>query len=164
MPYKYGKTSKRRGEGVNPILWMVAVMALAYSRNDMSIPWRGGKRTAKQQLALYNAGNSRCDGTNLVSFHQSGEALDIVPYVNGKIDYKAFKEFQAFAKLMFATFEYLQKVKMISPKLHLHWGGFWSAKDLNRDGYLSSVDDKFGWDLPHWELRDNQQRNVLKIK
>lgn len=164
MTYKFGKTSIRRYKDVNPILVMVAIMSLAYSNNDMSIPWRGGKRTAVQQKKLYDSKASRADGTTNISYHQLGQALDIVPYKNGAIDYKATREFQEFAKLMFATFQYLQIVKVIPLDLHLHWGGFWSAKDINNDGYLNSIDDKFGWDQPHWELRSRPQRNVLIIK
>lgn len=164
MGYAFGNSSINRTKGVNKILVMVATMSLAYSPVDMSIPWMGGNRSAKDQKKLFDAGNSRCDGTIKKSYHQSGQALDIVPYINSSITYKAKKEFQMFAKIMFTTFKYLQDVGQISKNLYLHWGGFWSATDTNKDGYLNNVDDKFGWDQPHWELRTKPQRNVLIIK
>lgn len=164
MGYAFGKSSILRAKDVNPILVTTANMALAYSSVDMTIPWMGGKRSATEQKKLFDGGNSRCDGALKKSFHQSGEALDIVPYTRGKINYKGIKEFQQFAKVMFSTFNFLQEVNSVPKNLYLHWGGFWSATDKNKDGYLSYSDDKFGWDQPHWELRSKAQKNVLMIK
>ncbi len=163
MAYSFGKTSILRGSKVNEKLLMVAMMSLRFSAVDMSIPWRGGLRTASQQKELFNVGNSRCDGYIKKSYHQSGNALDVVPYYNGKIHYTDTKSFQQFAIIMFETFKYLQNIEQIDKGLYLHWGGFWSAKDENNDGYLHYIDDEFGWDQPHWEFRSKPQRNVLKF-
>jgi peptidoglycan L-alanyl-D-glutamate endopeptidase CwlK len=149
--------------GVDDTLKMVAITALSFSKIDMSVPWRGGKRTAEEQNELFQAGNSRCDGFRLKSFHQSGQALDLVPYVNGKIDYTATEQFIKFAKLMLETFEFLQAIGKVPKDIHLHWGGFWSATDNNNDGILTAIDDKSGWDKPHWELRDYPQKNKLLL-
>jgi len=163
MGYSFGRASLLRAKDVEEVLVRCASMSLMYSKFDMSIPWRGGKRTAQQQKELFDDGASKCDGYIKKSFHQSGKALDVVPYVNGGLDYKATDRFQHFAKLMFATFEYLQAVGEISKDVYLHWGGFWAAKDENGDGYLHHIDDRFGWDCPHWELRTKPQRNKLKF-
>jgi len=151
-------------QGVNELLTKVAITALSFSPVDMTITWRGGLRTAAQQKELFDAGNSRCDGYKVKSYHQSGKALDIVPWFNGEVDYKATDRFETFAKHMFATFEMFKTTNKIPEGAYLHWGGFWSAKDINKDGILSHIDDKFGWDQPHWELRSKPQKNVLIFK
>lgn len=164
MGYSFGRTSHKRMFGVDDILKKTAITALSFSDIDMTVPWRGGKRTAEEQNELFKAGNSRCDGFRIKSYHQSGQALDLVPYVNGKIDYTATEQFIKFANIMFATFKFLQATGSIPKNIYLHWGGFWSAKDNNGDGILSTIDDKTGWDKPHWELRDKPQNNVLKLQ
>ena len=164
MGYSFGRTSHRRMQGVDDTLKKVAITALSFSPVDMTITWRGGLRTAVQQKELYDAGNSRCDGYRKKSYHQSGNAIDIVPWFNRKADYKATDRFETFAKHMFATFDLLQATGKVPKDVFLHWGGFWSAKDNNNDGILSHIDDKFGWDQPHWELRSKPQKNVLTFK
>ena len=164
MAYRFGRNSILRMQGVDEILTRTAIVALSFSDVDMSIPWRGGVRTAEEQKELFDDGASRCDGYVKKSYHQSGRALDIVPYKDGKIDYKATAEFERFAKIMFAAFAFLQAIDAIPDDVYLHWGGFWSAKDDNNDGYLHTLDDEFGWDCPHWELRPVPQRNVFKFK
>jgi len=164
MGFVYGRSSVRRTYKVNPYLIKVAHLALSYSPYDMSIPWRGGMRTAKEQNELFLDKASKCDGYTLESFHQSGDALDIVPWVELKLDYTATKIFQEHARVMFATFTFLQDIGQIPQGLYLHWGGFWSAKDNNKDGFLHYIEDKFGWDQPHWEIRKTPQRNTLKFK
>jgi len=161
MGYSFGGASMRRTVGVDTDLVKIATLALAHSPIDMSIPWRGGKRTAEQQKDLFNSGNTRCDGYTYKSYHQSGKALDLVPWYNGKLDYKTTERFQIFARIMLATFKYLHEIGEIPPDVYLHWGGFWSAEDTNNDGILSHIDDKFGWDQPHWEFRSKPQTNVL---
>ena len=164
MAYAFGKKSLIRAKGVDDYLLRTAIVALTFSNQDMSIPWRGGVRSAEQQKELFDDGASRCDGFIKKSYHQSGKALDLVPYKNGKINYKDFKGFQEFAKVMLATFCFLQALGQIPEQYYLHWGGFWSAKDENKDGYIHHQDDQFGWDSPHWELRSRPQNNVLKFK
>lgn len=164
MAYSFGRKSITRTTGVKEYLVRTAVVALNFSSVDMTIPWRGGKRTALQQNELFDSGSTRCDGYEKKSYHQSGKAIDIVPWYNGKQDYKATDRFESFAKTMFATFKFLQTIGQVPADVYLHWGGFWSATDNNGDGILSHIDDEFGWDQPHWEIRSKPQRNVLKFK
>jgi len=163
MGFAYGTSSVRRMQGVDQYLVLTAYVSLAYSPYDMSIPWRGGKRTAPEQNELFLEKASKCDGYTLESFHQSGKALDIVPWVDNHLDYANTKRFQEHARVMFATFTFLQDIGQIPQGLYLHWGGFWSARDNNKDGYLHYIDDKFGWDQPHWEIRTKPQSRVLKF-
>jgi peptidoglycan L-alanyl-D-glutamate endopeptidase CwlK len=164
MGYIFGRTSKRRSQKVTEYLTNAADEALAASSIDMTIPWRGGFRTAAKQHEIYLNGNSRADGYSKKSYHQTGQALDVIPYVNGEGRYFGVdEEFIKFAKLMFLAFEHQQTFGDIPEDLHLHWGGYWGAKDKDGDGVLEAVVDKTGWDKAHWELRDYPQRNVLKL-
>ena len=163
MGYSFGRSSLIRAKDVTDILVQCASMSLMHSKYDMSIPWRGGKRTAAQQKELFDDKATKCDGYIKKSYHQSGQALDVVPWHNGKLDYKATDRFEHFAKIMLATFDYLQVIGDIPQGIYLHWGGFWSARDENGDGYLHHIDDEFGWDCPHWEIRSKPQRNKLKF-
>lgn len=154
----------KRAEEVTRDLVAVAEEALSLSVIDMTIPWRGGLRTALQQNAIFKAGNSRADGFDKKSYHQSGMALDVIPWVDGEGKYFGVdNEFIFFAKIMFAVFEDRKEAGIIPEDLHLHWGGFWGAKDNDGDGKLAAITDKTGWDKAHWELRSYPQRNVLEL-
>lgn len=120
--------------GVNALLCECARRSLAKSKYDMTIPWMGGVRTDLEQNKLFLAGNSKADGFQIESYHQSGNALDIIPMIDGHANTKAFNYF---AKLMFSTWQemiYEGKAKGI-----LHWGGHFG---------------KTGWDKPHWMIKD----------
>ena len=82
--YKFSKLSKRRMKGVDSRLISIAELALKRSPCDFGIAWMGGKRTAREQYDLFLKKRSQKDGYNRLSKHQFGEALDILPYVNGE--------------------------------------------------------------------------------
>ena len=167
--YAFGSTSRKRMIGVNKVLTETINEALDWSSVDMTIPWMGGKRTAKEQKAIYDEGNSRADGYRNKSYHQSGLALDVIPWIGDsggehRGSYTAKKEILYFANIVFAIFNYKKVIKEIDADIYLHWGGFWGAQDKNNDGLLSSLDDKTGWDLAHYELRSSPQERTLTIK
>jgi peptidoglycan L-alanyl-D-glutamate endopeptidase CwlK len=165
MKYQFGSTSKKRAKNVSEYLINAADEALAASLTDMTIPWRGGRRTAKQQREIYDRGASKADGYGVKSYHQSGKALDIIPYFDGKGHYfDVDSEFIEFAKLMFMAFDNMKEAGEVPSDVYLHWGGFWGDEDLNNDGFLEAFVDKTGWDKAHWELRPYPQRNILKLK
>ena len=121
-------------EGVSPDLIKCAELALHNSKYDMTIPWMGGVRTVEQQRDIFLDGNSKCDGTNKKSYHQSGNALDVIP--TGSVPYTQTKKFNHFAQKMFESWQKL----LISGDVKgvLCWGGHWGES---------------GWDKPHWEIR-----------
>lgn len=162
--YKFGTSSRRRMIGVDKRLLETINEALDWSDVDMTIPWMGGVRTAKEQRSIYDDGNSRCDGYNKKSYHQTGFAIDVIPWIDDSGSYTAKKEILYFANIVFAIFNYKKVIKEIDSDVYLHWGGFWGAQDRNNDGLLSSLDDKTGWDLAHYELRSYPQKRVLTIK
>ena len=76
--FNWGRSSITRLSGVNKVLQRFANRLLKRSKIDLTIPWRGGKRTAETQYAIFQSGASQRDGFNKKSYHQSGNALDVV--------------------------------------------------------------------------------------
>ena len=95
---------------------------------DFTIVSTAGVRTAEEQNKLFLKGYSKCDGYKNKSYHQSGNALDVVPYVNGGASWDE-KELYKVAVCM------LQAANDLNYKLE--WGGFW----------------KTFRDLPHYQIR-----------
>ena len=136
MGFKWGRTSKRRMEGVNPLLIEFAERLIEASRYDLTIPWMGGVRTAEDQKEIYDRGASKCDGYNKKSYHQSGNALDIVIYdktVEGMYDDEKLNYIGGVGKRIWGEMYREGKLEDFIP----HWGGDWR-----------SFVDK-----PHWELK-----------
>ena len=131
--YKFGERSYRRIEGVNQDLVNCAEIALSKSRYDMMIPWMGGVRTPEEQNAIFLDGNSKCDGYKIKSYHQSGNAIDLIP-VDKK--YKNTRGLNHFANLMLITWQELL-IKGDAKGL-MTWGGTFGSQ---------------GWDKPHFEIK-----------
>lgn len=141
MRFKFGTRSMQRMDGVHPLLQQCAISALAKSQYDMTIPWMGGLRTADEQKEIFNRGASRCDGVEILSNHQSGNALDIEPVGYNKPGEVGPAYLSAvrnhFAQVMFNEFSRMKANGDIPEKMYLHWGGLWGSN---------------GWDPQHWEL------------
>lgn len=117
-------------EGVNKDLVFIATLALENCNFDMRIPWMGGLRTDEDQNKIFERGFSRCDGYDKKSYHQSGNAIDIIP-VNLYDDIEAESAFHEFSILMKQYwFDYKRKGE-------LEWGGDWSS-------FI---------DKPHWQVK-----------
>ena len=136
MGFNWGKRSKARMEGVNPLLIEFAERLIHRSEYDLTIPPHGGVRTASEQKAIFDTGASRCDGYDKKSYHQSANALDIVIYaktIDGmydaeKLDYIG----EIGGDIWFEMYEE-GKLEDYTPI----WGGSWRSFK----------------DSPHWELR-----------
>jgi len=132
MSYKFGNRSNERMEGVNSVLIQCAGIALGKSQHDMTIPKTGGLRTPEDQNKLFKKGYSQKDGFEKKSYHQSGNALDVIPVVGGYANDKAFRHF---AGKMFSAWQ-----GIIAAGEHqgytLEWGGHWQ-------NFL---------DVPHWQI------------
>jgi hypothetical protein len=127
MAFKFSQRSLDRMVGVDQRLVDVAARALEISPIDFGIPQDGGIRTDDRQFELYSMGKSKADGYTKKSRHQSGDALDVYAYVDGKASWK--KEHLAIiaAAMLQAAIESGVKVK---------WGGHF----------------KSFYDAPHFEL------------
>lgn len=145
MSYAWGRKSYQRMEGVNPRLIECAENTIMESKYDLTIPWMGGVRTAKEQNAIFKEGNSKCDGYDVLSYHQKeaasngyGNALDIIPV--GENPYKQTRKLNYIGRLMLINwqelvFRYAQEGEDIGIMI---WGGTFGATS---------------WDRPHFEIR-----------
>ncbi|MDA1120883.1 MAG: M15 family metallopeptidase [Bacteroidetes bacterium] len=132
MSYKYGNTSIVRMIGVNPVLIRCAEIALSKSQHDMTIPNFGGLRTPEDQNSLFQKGYSKADGYEKKSYHQTGDALDVIPVIGG---YKNEKAFRHFAGNMFSAWQMMIKANENEGYI-LEWGGHWQ-------NFI---------DVPHWQI------------
>lgn len=121
MSFSFGERSLKRLEGVHPDLVRVMKRAIGCSTIDFSII--EGMRTLATQKKYLASGATR----TLNSRHLTGHAVDIAPYIDGKIrwDWPLYIEL---AKVI--------KKAALEEKVSLQWGGDWKSF---KDG-------------PHWEL------------
>ena len=97
-----------------------------------------GFRTTEKQQALYAQGRTKpgkrvtnADGIISKSNHQSGCAVDVVPYPTMWSDEKKLREFGGFVLGAAAA---LKEQGIIN--IDIEWGGHW------------------GWDMPHFQKKD----------
>lgn len=156
--FKLSDRSKNNIADIHPFLKKAVEKAIEYTTVDFGILDSGGRRTAEEQNELYSKGYSRCNGYKTISYHQTGKAVDLVPYVNGKF---TWKDKHAFLEV----YKALKKAwgEIDTGSFELHWGGFWGAKDLDSDGTLEDT-DKLGWDCAHSEMRlYKQTKGVYQV-
>lgn len=110
MAYKLGKKSLRELQGVKCELQMVVKRAIQLTTQDFSV--HDGLRTVAEQKALVRRGASK----TMRSKHLTGDAVDLVPYINGKLRW----EWPAIYPIAEAVREAAneQGVKLV-------WGGVW---------------------------------------
>jgi len=125
--FNFSKKSHERMITADPRLVEIALTAIKISKVDFGIPKFGGKRTHLEQRELFDRGASNADGTRVKSKHQSGLALDVYAYVDGKASWKD-------EHLTMVAVAMLQAANTLGHKLS--WGGLWT---------------KFK-DYPHFEL------------
>ena len=118
--YKLGKKSKRNLVGVYPPLATVIMRAIELCEVDFMV--FEGVRTIQRQRHLYNKGASR----TLKSYHLYGLAVDLVPYVNGKISWESRYHFGKIREAM--------------------------EKAMEEHGF-DYIESPFDWDLAHWQCR-----------
>jgi len=137
--YQWGQTSLNRMKGLDEKLVRVLFRAIRIASMkkdgiDMSIPQFGGIRTADEQNKLFENGFSKCDGYNKKSYHQSGKAVDVIPYIKGKNVYSLPNEEQ---EILFGKVAVCMLEAAAMEGVKLNWGGNWK-----------------GWlDRPHFEIR-----------
>lgn len=142
--YSFGKSSLAKLKGVAPKLVSVMMEAIITSPFDFTIT--DGVRSINEQRALYAQGRTKPgpivtqrDGVRLKSNHQPkdngyGYAVDIYPYVDGKID---------FNDRAGRMNKIADNIKRVAAKqgVKVIWGGDWTVA---HDGLV---------DRPHFELR-----------
>lgn len=133
MP-KFGTKSKERLATVHPDLQTLFWEVIKH--RDCSVV--SGLRTRQEQQALYALGRTEdgdivtnADGVNNKSKHQSGNAVDVVPWPE-KWDREALRDFGNFVKGIAVI---LKRCGTID--YDIEWGGNWSR-------FI---------DMPHWQIK-----------
>jgi len=129
MGFQLSNNSIMNLSGVDDRLIDIADVAIKLSPIDFGIPSTGGLRTQQDQAKLFTDGVSKCDGVNNKSYHQSGKALDVYAYVDGKASWNK-------SHLTTIATAMLQASAQLG--YELKWGGLWKS-----------------WqDYPHFEIKD----------
>ena len=127
--FKLGKNSINNLAGVDGRLIDIADVAITLSNIDFGIPSTGGLRSTSDQAKLFEDGVSKADGVNNLSYHQSGKAVDVYAYVDGKASWD---------KLHLALIAAAMLQASAQLGYELRWGGNWKS-----------------WqDYPHFEIKD----------
>tara|TARA_B110000240_G_scaffold159192_1_gene177499 strand:+ start:689 stop:1081 length:393 start_codon:yes stop_codon:yes gene_type:complete len=129
MGFELGKNSIKNMAGIDDRLIDIAELAITLSPIDFGIPSSGGLRSIEDQAALYTSGKSKCDGRTNKSYHQTGKAIDVYGYVDGKASWDTLHLTTIATAMLQASAQLGYELK---------WGGLWKS-----------------WqDMPHFELRD----------
>ncbi|UCE90331.1 MAG: M15 family metallopeptidase [Pseudomonadota bacterium] len=148
MAFKLGKRSLKELEGVHADLVAVVNRAIEITPQDFSV--HDGIRTLEEQKKLVKSGASK----TLRSRHISGHAVDLVPYINGKLRW----EWEPIYQIAEAVRTAAQELEV-----PIRWGGAWdtlltSTDEATEDvisGYVErrrSEGKKAFIDGPHYEL------------
>jgi len=129
MSFQLGKNSINNMAGIDDRLIDIAYLAIKLSNIDFGIPSTGGLRSEADQAKLFEDGVSKADGVSNKSYHQSGKAIDVYAYVDGKASWDKLHLAIIAASMLQASAQLGYELK---------WGGLWKS-----------------WqDYPHFELRD----------
>jgi peptidoglycan LD-endopeptidase CwlK len=129
--FEFSTRSLLRLQGVDEELYKLMKLALSRSPIDFGIPEFGGLRTAEDQKKLFDKGLSKADGTIKKSYHQTGNAVDVFAYVNGKASWDE-------VHLSLIAGVVLSCAKELN--LNVTWGGTFGSKEFK------------GWDMPHFQI------------
>ena len=149
MPeFSFGQKSLGELQGVHPDLVGVVKRALELSVQDFAV--HDGKRTIAEQKEYIAKGASQ----TLDSRHLSGHAVDLVPFINGKLRW----EWEPIYKIADAV-----RAAAREAGIPIRWGGAWDViltdEDDNTDDLVADyiarrrkLGKKAFIDGPHFEL------------
>jgi len=120
--FSFSKASRLNMVGVHPLLVTLAERTLEKSPIDFGVLKLGGFRTAEEQHGLYLKKRSKLDGYIQLSHHQLGNAIDLVPYVDGKHTWSDKKAFEKINKAVMAAWSEMKGKGVV-----LTWGGSWET-------------------------------------
>ncbi len=129
MIFALSSTSKANRDGIDARLIDISDLAINITKIDFGHGKDSGIRTESRQNELYLSGVSKCDGVLRLSNHQSGNALDVYAYVDGRASWEP-------EHLTTVACAMLQAASMLGHKLV--WGGSWTT-------FI---------DMPHFELSE----------
>jgi len=131
--FKLSKNSKKNIKGINKDLEKLVVRVLAKSDIDFGIPSSGGIRTAQEQNNLFHQRPkvSWLDGFKKISYHQSGNAVDIFVYDEHGACWDCIGKYKTIADLMKKEFILMKEEGLFKDHESFEWGGDWRRfKDL----------------------------------
>ncbi len=148
--------SKRELMGVQPNLVEVVKRAIQITNMDFVV--FDGKRSAKEQNRHYKNGASQLDGYKKKSYHQSGNAVDLVPFVGGRERHADWNNYYHLAEAM------VRAANELGYAQNIRWGAVWDrrlnklptrAPALKREvaAYCKRHAGKDFIDGPHFEWR-----------
>lgn len=144
MTYILGAKSLANLSGIHDDLADVVKRAITLTEQDFSV--FEGVRTAKRQAELYAAGASKLDGVNQISRHQTGHAVDLVPYVAGRLRWEW--------ELIFPVADAVRQAA-VDLRIPIRWGGTWQVITERRyDGMTARqiYESNPSWDGAHFEI------------
>lgn len=150
--FTFGATSEGNLEGVEPRLVKRARRALALSSVDFQV--FEGRRSLERQRELVRKGVSR----TLDSAHLTGDALDLVPFIGGRVQW----QMPACIQVAIAVRE--ADVAFASDLQRVTWGGVWDRAlvDLNPldlEGEIEAYIDR--WRSKNWKAWSEGRRPLI---
>ena len=129
--YELSKNSKKNIKGINKDLEKLVVRVLKKSDHDFGIPKSGGNRTAQEQNNLYHQipKVSWVDGFKKISYHQSGNAVDIFVYDEHGACWDCISKYKDVSDLFKEEFDIMKAEGYFEAYTALEWGGDWRRKD-----------------------------------
>ena len=124
--FKFGEASKKEMQGVRVILQQIANMALARCPQDFT--FYDGLRTYKQQEDMVRRGVSK----TMQSKHLSGDAMDLVPWHNGKPVWEWERIYPIVVAVDSAATELGVANKIV-------WGGAWDRRLSDFEGDVKEI-------------------------
>lgn len=147
-PFRLGAKSLQKLEGVHPDLVRVAKRAIELATVDFTIT--DGLRSLETQKLYLAQGRTK----TLDSAHLTGDAVDVAPWVGGKIPWSNTLAFQEVAEAMFAAADELGVL--------IQWGADWDLDGIRVD---RDSDESF-LDMPHFQrpkpFRQQAAREAMK--
>ena len=125
--YKLSNRSFRNLKGVNPI----SIDILEYSIKHKDCPYDfgicndGGFRTSEDQYKMYVRGASTKDGYIRKSKHQSGRAIDLYIYINGRASWNP--------DMLESLYKHIEKMAIEKFGIDTRWGGDWDEDGIRVD-------------------------------
>lgn len=110
--FKYSDKSKKLLSEVHPDLQLVMNLAIRLSEVDFGIT--EGLRSATRQAELVKAGKSQTNNSR----HLTGHAVDVVVYINGKVDWTL------------ANYKKVNEAVQLAANfagVSITWGGSWKS-------------------------------------
>jgi peptidoglycan L-alanyl-D-glutamate endopeptidase CwlK len=147
--FKLSKRSHDRLFGVDPRLVAVVETAIGITKVDFGVT--EGLRTRETQEMYVRTGKSQ----TMNSKHLTGEAVDLVAFVDGKVSW----ELNLYDEIADAM-----RMAALGHNLPLRWGAAWNIQDIRKwDGSMESamvyyIDERRRMnrrpfiDAPHWEI------------